>query len=603
MVKIKKVIVWGLIVSICTLFVLIGYIFNVFSSIENIFYDLRFKIHGPVKKESNVVIIKIDEESLSHLGRWPWDRKIIAKVVENLFNAGVKVVALDILFPEQSNIDSDRALYNSLKKGESIIAYHFEYVYENILKNGIVQKIQTEKIIYPIKLFKEVAKIGFTNIEPDDDGVVRSITLYKYDENKQYFSFSYLISESIVGKEKLKDIPQKIYINYYGPSEFFDKKSRKIVSRFVKYSFVNIYKNIIPSIWLKDKIALIGSTATGSYDHYPTPFIKTFPGVELHATVVENLISKTYCTKKFNKFHNIIFIAIISILLSVIFYKTSASLILTIMVLFIIGYYFLTYLFFFKFYIILEYAPYFVNTFLLGFVCIFYNLLSEQKEKKLIKNAFSRYINPYVMEELLKNPHGSLSSLGGQKREITVVFTDIRKFTTLSEKLPADELVKFLNKYFQAMNNIIFKYNGTIDKYIGDAIMFFWNAPLDQPDHAYLAVKCVIEMLEEFEKFSQTYNLPNNFKIKIGAGINTGEAVVGNIGSSQLMEYTAIGDTVNIASRLQDLTKDFNSPIIISEFTNKKLNNRIPTTSLGKIKLRGKDQEIEIFKVGDYRYN
>lgn len=600
---IKKGITWGLISSISIIIILIVCIFDILIPIENIFYDLRFKIHGPVKKEGDVIIIKIDEESLSQLGRWPWDRKIIAKAVENLFNAGVKAVALDILFPELSNISSDRSLYNALKKGNSIIACHFEYVYENVLKNGIVQKVQTEKLIYPIDLFKNVSKIGFTNVEPDDDGVVRIVTLYRDYEGEKYFSLNYLISESIIGKEKLKNIPQKIYINYYGPSDFFDKKTKKIVSTFVGYSFVNIYKNIIPSAWLKDKIAIIGATATGSYDHYPTPFIKTYPGVELHATVVENLISQTYCTKKFTKSQNIIFVLTISIVLSLIFYKAPALLTLAIMVLFSTGYYFLTYLFFVKYHVILEFAPYFISTFLLGFGNIFYNLLSEQQEKKLIKNIFSRYINPHVMEELLENPAGSLSSLGGQKREITVVFTDIRKFTTLSEKYPAEVLVKFLNNYFQIMNNIIFKYNGTIDKYIGDAIMFFWNAPLDQPDHAYLAVSCVIEMLNEIEKFNQTYKLSDDFKIKIGAGINTGEAVVGNIGSSQLMEYTAVGDTVNTASRIQDLTKDFNSPIIISESTYKKLNNRIPATSLGKIKLRGKEQEIEIFRIGDYRYN
>lgn len=602
MALIKKETTWFFISIISFLVILISYIFEILLPVENIFYDLRFKIRGPIKKEGNVIIIKIDEDSLSELGRWPWDRKIIAKAVENLFKAGVKIVALDILFPEPSNKLSDQALYNSLKKGNSIIACYFEHVYENVLKNNTIQKVQTEKLIYPIEIFKKVAKVGFTNVEPDNDGVVRSAILYRDFEGKRYFSFNYLITENIIGKEKIRDLPQKIYINYYGPSEFFDKKNQKITSTFVGYSFVNIYKNIIPSFWLKDKIAIIGATAIGSYDHYPTPFVKTYPGVELHATVIENLISKSYCMKKFNKFQNIILIIISLIIFSLIFYKSSAVLTLIIMIIFSAGYYLLTYLLFVKYYIILEFVPYAMSVFLLGFDSIFYNLISEQQEKKLIKSIFSRYINPYVMKELLDNPTGSLSSLGGQKREITVVFTDIRQFTTLSEKLPAEEVVKFLNQYFQIMNDIIFKYNGTIDKYIGDAIMFFWNAPLDQPDHAYLAVSCVIEMFNELEKFNENYKLPIDFKIKIGAGINTGEAVVGNIGSSQLMEYTAVGDTVNTASRIQALTKDFNSPIIISEYTYKKLNNRIPATSLGKIKLRGKEQEIEIFRVGDYRY-
>jgi len=235
--------------------------------------------------------------------------------------------------------------------------------------------------------------------------------------------------------------------------------------------------------------------------------------------------------------------------------------------------------------------------FLIGFSSILYKLFFEQKEKKLIKKTFSKYINPYIMEELLKNPAGSLSILGGQKKEITVVFADIRGFTTISEYLPAEEIVKLLNECFSVLSNIIFKYNGTIDKYIGDCIMFFWNAPIEQKDHPYLAVSCVIEMFRELEKLNQEYSFSKNFEIKMGAGINTGEAIVGNIGSAHLMEYTAVGDTVNVASRLQELTKEFNIPIIISEYVNEKLNNRIPTVSLGKVLLRGRQQEIEIFGI------
>jgi adenylate cyclase len=224
-------------------------------------------------------------------------------------------------------------------------------------------------------------------------------------------------------------------------------------------------------------------------------------------------------------------------------------------------------------------------------------LFFEQREKKLIKKVFSKYINPYIMERLLEDPTGSLSVLGGQKREITVVFADIRGFTTIAEHLAAEEVVKFLNECFSMLSSIIFKYNGTIDKYIGDCIMFFWNAPVEQLDHPYLAVKCVIEMFYELNKLNQIYQFPFGFKIRMGAGINTGEAVVGNIGSAQLMEYTAVGDTVNVASRLQELTKEFNVPIIISEYVNEKVKDRISTTPLGKVILRGRQQEIEIFGI------
>ncbi len=593
--NIKKHISWCLVVLFCIFCVIILSITDIYSPIENIFYDLRFKLRGPKKPSDKIIIVKIDEESLTELGRWPWDRKIIAKVVENLISAGAKVVALDILFPEKSNPFSDTKLVSALAKGKTVVASHFETVYENVLKDGSIQKVLTENLILPIPQIQKVAKVGFANIEPDKDGVVRKITLYRKYKGELFDSFNFTIFKTYIGKN-ITDLPQQIYVNYYGPSEYFDKKTNKIVSTFVGYSIVNVYRNVIPSMWIKDKIVLIGSTATGSYDHYPIPFVNIYPGVELHATVIENLLSNIYC-KKFGKNYLMLFLVCTIIVLGFVFYNLAVVPTIVLILLLISGYYLLTYFIFVKFYTIVEFIPFAAVVFLIGFSSILYKLFFEQKEKKLIKKTFSKYINPYIMEELLKNPAGSLSILGGQKKEITVVFADIRGFTTISEYLPAEEIVKLLNECFSVLSNIIFKYNGTIDKYIGDCIMFFWNAPIEQKDHPYLAVSCVIEMFRELEKLNQEYSFSKNFEIKMGAGINTGEAIVGNIGSAHLMEYTAVGDTVNVASRLQELTKEFNIPIIISEYVNEKLNNRIPTVSLGKVLLRGRQQEIEIFGI------
>lgn len=595
----KKDLLWCLWVFIFLIFNLSIYLFtNFYLPIENIFYDLRFKIRGPVQPQDKVVIVKIDQQSLESLGRWPWDRKILAKAIENLFKAGVKIVGLDIIFPEESNKVSDKVLSKVLKQGNSVVASHFEKVYENILVGNVIKKTLTEEYIPPIKEIYDSSKVGFANIEPDSDGIVRKIDLVKLHNDKNYYSFDYVIVNNYLNAENQK-IPDMIYINFYGPSEFADIKNKKIFSTFKKYSFVSVYEDIIPHSWLKDKIVLIGSTATGVYDHYPIPFVESYPGVEIHATVIENLLSNTYLKKGVKITTRVILIFILNLLLGYIFYKTHPILTTFSIVILNFGYFFISYLFFLK-NIILETVPYFVSIFLVGFGSILYKLLFEQQEKKLIKKTFSKYINPYIMEELLNNPKSSLSSLGGEKRVITVVFTDIRQFTTISEKLSPENVVEFLNQYFEVMNNIIFKYNGTVDKYIGDSIMFFWNAPLEQLDHEFLAVSCVLEMFSKIEELNNC--LGKNFRLQIGAGINTGEAIVGNIGSPKLMEYTAVGDTVNIASRLQDLTKEYNSPIIISEFVYQKIKDRIPTCPLGKIKLRGKEKEIEIFKVGNFCY-
>jgi adenylate cyclase len=594
--NIKKHFDWGLIVLFCILFLTIFYLSGAYLPLENIFYDLRFKIRGPKKTLEKIVIIKIDEESLNAFGRWPWDRKILAKVVENLYNAGAKIVALDILFPEKSNETSDKELANALAKGNSIVASHFETTYENILLNDSIQQVCGEKLILPIPQIQNVAKVGFTNVEPDKDGVVRRIALQREYEGHLIYSFDYIIYKNYVDRD-IKNLPEQIYINYYGPQEYFDKKSRSIISTFIRYSIVNIYNNIIPPSWIKDKIVLIGSTATGTYDHYPTPYASSYPGIEIHATIIENLLTNTYCKKKFTKLQFLAIIILMMCFLGFVFYITGAVLSVILILFLVFCYYFLTYFLFAKFYTIVEFIPIALGVVLLGFGSILYKLLFAQKEKKIIKKAFSKYINPYIMEELLKNPKGSLSTLGGQKKEITVAFADIRGFTTIAEHLPAEEVVRFLNECFSVLSNIIFKYNGTIDKYIGDCIMFFWNAPVEQPDHPYIAVNCVIEMFYALDRLVESYRLLSNFEVKMGAGINTGEVVVGNIGSANYMTYTVVGDTVNVASRLQDLTKEFYTPIIISEYTNARLNNRIPTVSLGKVKLRGREQEIEIFKI------
>ena len=593
----RKYFSWVIVVFFCIFFSLVFNIIDFFSPIENIFYDLRFKIRGPKKPSDKIVIVKIDEESLAELGRWPWDRKVVAKIVENLVSSGAEIVALDIIFPEKSVPESDNKLAAALAKGKTVVAAHFETMYENVLKGDVVQKVLVEKLILPIPQIQKVAKIGFANVEPDKDGVVRNMVLYKNYEDKIIYSFNFVVvKEYIDNMSIISTVPQKIYINYYGPSEYYDKKADRIISTFVGYSAVNIYRNVIPPAWLKDKIVLIGSTATGAYDHYPTPYIHTYPGVELHATVIENILSHTYY-KKFNKGYLLLISAAVGIILGIVFYNLAVLPTISLIFIFVIGYYLLTYFIFVKFYTIIDFVPVALNIVLIGVSNLSYKLFFEQREKKLIKKVFSKYINPYIMERLLEDPAGSLSVLGGQKREITVAFADIRGFTTIAEHLAAEEVVKFLNECFSMLSNIIFKYNGTIDKYIGDCIMFFWNAPVEQPDHPYLAVKCVIEMFYELNKLNQIYQFPFGFKIRMGAGINTGEAVVGNIGSAQLMEYTVVGDTVNVASRLQELTKEFNVPIIISEYVNEKVKDRISTIPLGKVILRGRKQEIEIFGI------
>ncbi len=216
---------------------------------------------------------------------------------------------------------------------------------------------------------------------------------------------------------------------------------------------------------------------------------------------------------------------------------------------------------------------------------------AELKHEK-VKNMFKRYVNPYIVDELVKKEDLALE---GRRQEATILFVDIRGFTPLAERLSAEKVVEILNKYFKAVTKSIFKYNGTVNKFIGDAVMAFYNAPLQQQDHADRAVRTAIDIVEEISKLNKELT-KEKLKIEVGIGINTGEAVIGNIGTEQFLDYTAIGDTVNTASRLQGLSKP--GEILISEETAEHLTDKdIKTAKIGSVALKGKKERITVYRV------
>jgi adenylate cyclase len=227
---------------------------------------------------------------------------------------------------------------------------------------------------------------------------------------------------------------------------------------------------------------------------------------------------------------------------------------------------------------------------------IVYRILTEEKEKKAIQGMFSNYVSKRVVEELLKHPEKLV--LGGEDKQITVLFSDIRGFTTLSEKLTPQELVAHLNEYLSAMTDLIFKYEGTLDKYVGDEIMAFWNAPVEQENHAELACRTALEMMEVLKQLNEQW--PEEKKLNIGIGLNTGVMTVGNMGSKSRMDYTLMGDSVNLGARLEGTNKIYGTNIIISEFTYEQVKDRFVCRELDNIRVKGKQKPVKIFQVMDY---
>jgi len=586
----KKKIFTGVTISIISIvLVLILWITNVIEPWEHKFYDYKFIFRGTKKPKSNIVIIGIDEESLARFGRWPWQRSILAKAIRNLKKAGASVIGIDIIFPEKSqDRTQDISLAKAIRYAGCVVgAIHFEYIPQKIaeMENGELKfkEVIKRKLVLPTKELNVFRETGFTNAEPDTDGTLRYAKIYDFYNDEKYFSFNSQIASLFLGKkpEELK-LPQILYANFRGESKTYPR-----------YSFSLIYDSNFPKEWIKDKIVLLGSTATGAFDHYPTPFDKMYPGIEFHATVIDNILNRDYIRIVPN-FILFLILVLFSLFLGQIYLKVKTSTSIIVFLVSLFGY-FLISQYLISVNIHLDFLKPGLGIIFTYLGIMGYRFRTEEREKKWIKKTFSYYLSPQVISELISNPEKL--KLGGERKNLTVLFSDIRGFTSLSEKLNPEETVGILNEYLSSMTEIIFKYNGTLDKFIGDAVMAFWGAPIPQEDHAEKAVFCAIEMIEKLAQLQEQWKQQNKPIIDIGIGINTGEMVVGNMGSNQRMDYTVIGDNVNLASRLETLNKQYGTKIIISETTYQIVKDKIEAKLLGQVNVKGRQKPVTIYEV------
>ncbi|MEW5821420.1 MAG: adenylate/guanylate cyclase domain-containing protein [Cyanobacteriota bacterium] len=371
--------------------------------------------------------------------------------------------------------------------------------------------------------------------------------------------------------------------------------------------FVSQFPENAPAIyspWIKNKYLFLGlMDKTGiAKDTITTPFQDEMPGVYLHVTILDNILQNHFLHKASN-INTLIVMFILTIFTGITLLGIkdpkigigTGSLYLL---------YCLLPICLFKYYSVVADIVYTEASIFLTFIgCITYQLYKVDKDKKLFKSTFSNYLAPQIMTEILSDP--SKVELGGDSKEITILFSDIRGFTTISEHSTPKEVVMFLNEYFDEMVEAITQNEGTIDKFIGDAIMAFWGAPVKRSNHAELAIRGALDMINRLEKLKEKWKSDGKDypEINIGIGINTGEAVVGNIGSSKIKSYTVIGDSVNLASRLEGLNKKYatcgisNKCILISEFTYEQVKDIFDVDDLGYEKVKGKDQQVKIYKV------
>jgi len=599
-----------------------------------------FKIRGYQTTSKDIVIIDIDEKSLKELGQWPWSRNKVAKVLYNLTNAGAGIIGLDIVFSEQDNSspkkilkqlgisypnapDYDKILAKTISETPTILGYLFDFENGSNLKGAapevpviFIEKnrpkeqnfiVQAKHAILNIPIIQNSAySSGFFNTIPDDDGIVRTIPLVVSYDDSIYPSLSLEIVRAIIGVDK-------VYINYtlsgitsiqigdlIIPTDRFGRLLINFKGPAKSYRYISasdIYNNKFNPDLINGKIVLIGTSASGLLDLRATPYDSTFPGVEIHANAIDNLINQTFITIP-NWIEAADIIVMIAIcLISVITFSIIPPFLLTLFIpLLFSGFFIFLYKMFFEYHILLNTIFPLLLLISLFSISIIINYFYEIRIKEIIKDKFAKKVSPQVVEELLKNPKSDAFDI--KEKEITIFFSDIRSFTSISEQIgDPKRLIDLLNRYMTPMVDIIINKKGTIDKFIGDAIMAYWNAPQNLDNHQDAAVTAALEQLQELKRLNKEFKNDNLPIINIGIGIHTGVATVGEMGSLGRNDYTAIGDNVNLASRLEGLNKYYGTNLIISQFTKERLNKSYIIRELDTVLVKGKKHPVTIYEV------
>lgn len=580
--KIRKTIS---IVAVIIIFIVFEY-YNTFDAMENMLRDYNYTEDNYV--DSRIIIIGIDDESLEAIGKWPWERSIHSQLIEIVESGNPAVVGVDIMFTERdNNVLSDNKMINVLKKYDNIV-FPVTGIFTSSLK---ADEVKASKLLAPIDEYKENVVTGHINVLPDTDGIVRNSLVHFTYNDEEIYSFSWNIYKMFMEKQNnsniLKTIPldswNRMHISYH---------SKPFEIEYISYS--KVLEGKIPLGYFKNKILLIGSYTLGIDDYYLTPIEKQVPmyGIEIHANIIQNLLSGSI--KSIAPIYYDFFILLLICAISMIFLnKMGLVKSLGSMSLLAISYYLISKQLYRSGIILYLFYPLLFLLVINALLSLF-NYIEEIKEKKYIRDMFGRYVSDQVVDEILEKNKNEIK-LGGIRKEATFIFIDIRNFTVLSEKLSSENVVEILNSYLNIFANSILENGGTLDKFIGDAAMGIFNAPLELENHPLKAVMAAMQMINESKTLQIEILEKYGENIGFGIGINTGQAIIGNIGSEFRMDYTAIGDAVNTASRLEGVANA--NQILISENVFKHINSDIETTSLGSIKVKGKDIPIKTYEV------
>ena len=549
---------------------------------------------------SDIVIIAIDNQSLNPdvvsepMKQFPWPRSTYARVIDKLTAAGAKAIGLDIEFssPGAAGPQHDEALADAMKRANNVILV-------STITSSKTEHADVVSYNTPIQAFAEAcAGYGLTYLEPDRDNVFRRIYLRVPHPQREemYPAFAVKILQVAEQRPRLESSEYFLKEILHAPTESCLVNFCRPQEAFTTYSFYQVHDDLLGELEnkVKGKIVLIGPTAVDLQDLRNTPIHPLLAGIEYHANTIHTVLTKSYIWQ-YPAWMEVVFSLGMGLLASALMMQFSAligSLLVVAGVLIFSTV--ITLLFMFNNLWLPMMTPVLCGMGSFTGLLIF-RYATEGREKKKIRQMFSRYVSQQVVEEILKNP--DQISLVGRNLKVTVLFSDIRSFTTISESLTPEQVVEQLNEYFTEMVDVVMLYGGTLDKFIGDAVMAVFGSPLPRPDDAYRAVQAAFEMQKRLEGLRQKWATEGKPAFHIGIGLNTGDAIVGNLGSAQKMEYTVIGDTVNVASRLESLTKEHKAKILIGEGVFAQVGDKFETRLIGEVTVKGKTKGIDVYEV------
>ena len=598
---------WAAAVTVCLLIAL--YIYNP-SPIQTLqLKTFDYLITSLQSKQSEeIVIVNFGEKSVEKFGQWPFDRKDIAETITKLREHGAGVIVAPILFSEKDRADHDEYLTKVLEGVVLAQAPTTQNSKPDSVRRGFaaIGPIDPITSVYrwpgglrPLEQYAAAADgVGVVATVPEVDGVVRRIPLVVSIANNLYPSIalesirvaagdpSYQIKTNELGIEAVR-VPQF-------PTIKTDERSRIWIgwnNKFQSMDATEIDDRV------KDKIVILGLTIEGVGGIIGTPIGEKWAG-EVQAQALQTMVDGTSISRSADS-ELLEGIALVALLLLCLYTVPRLSVALTVpfYALFVVSISYGSY-YLFKTHLELWNPSYIIlsGSIVFGHL-VFNNFAREFRLKQQIKKQFGTYLSPALVEKLQKNPE--LLKLGGETRELSIMFTDVRGFTTISEHYGSDVqgLTQIMNRYMTAMTAKIIENNGTLDKYIGDAQMAFWNAPLDDKEHAKHAVKTALEMLGDLERFNTEILAEGVPPFGMGLGINTGSVVVGNMGSSQRFDYTCLGDSVNLASRLEGQSKPYHVKLVIGPITYKYVKDDYLCLELDCLAVKGKTEGVNIYTI------